>query len=121
LGQKAKTPRLTGNRGVLKILFLNQKFVSTMPKRQPTRVQMDIYPLDCACFSVGANVVFIFNGGEETPFRGVCQIDLCDGNFGNPQITPIGADFNFIGENPCNLRINKSLSDFRAVLDCFEA
>jgi hypothetical protein len=84
---------LTGNRGVFEILFLNQKFVSTMPKRQPTRVQMDMHPSDCACFSVGANVVFIFNGREETPFRGACQIDL-------------------YGE--------KSLSDSGAMLDWFE-
>jgi hypothetical protein len=26
---------------------------------------MDIYPLACACFSVGANVVFIFNAEKK--------------------------------------------------------
>ena len=36
-----------------------------MPRRQPTRVQMDIYPLVCACFRVGANVVFIFNAEKK--------------------------------------------------------
>jgi hypothetical protein len=57
---------------------------------------MDINPLDGACFSIGANVVFIIftflPGGEETPFRGVCQIDLCGGNFWDPQITPTCRD-----------------------------
>jgi hypothetical protein len=36
-----------------------------MPKWQPTRVQMDICPLACACFSIGANVVFIFVTDEK--------------------------------------------------------
>jgi hypothetical protein len=34
---------------------------------------MDICPLDGACFSVGVNVVFMFNGREETPFQPLCQ------------------------------------------------
>jgi hypothetical protein len=31
-----------------------------MPERRQTRVQMDMRPLVCACFSVGANVFFIY-------------------------------------------------------------
>jgi hypothetical protein len=34
---------------------------------------MDMRPLVCACFSVGANVFFIFNRQEKTPFGRVCQ------------------------------------------------
>ena len=44
-----------------------------MPECRQTRVQMDMRPLVCACFSVGANVFFIFNRQEETPFGRVCQ------------------------------------------------
>ncbi|HUZ07892.1 MAG TPA: hypothetical protein VMV89_10450 [Candidatus Paceibacterota bacterium] len=80
MDKKAKNPRLTGNRGFFEILLLNQKFVPTMPGRQPTRVPMDICPLACACFSMVANVVFIFftfkPRRQETPFRSVCQIDF---------------------------------------------
>ena len=45
-----------------------------MPKRRQTRVQMDMRPLVCACFSVGLNVFFMFNWREETPFWRVCQM-----------------------------------------------
>jgi hypothetical protein len=79
--KKTENPRLPGNRGSLEIFFLNQKFVPTMPKQQPTRVQMDMRPLACACFSIGANVVFIFftlkPSGKETPSRRVCQKIFC--------------------------------------------
>jgi hypothetical protein len=50
---------------------------------------MDINPLDCACFSIGANVVFIIFAfklrGEETPFRVVCQIDLFGARTARPR------------------------------------
>jgi hypothetical protein len=71
--KKAKNPRLTGNRGFLKNILLNQNFTPTTPKRRQTRVQMDMRPLVCACFSVGANVLFIFNRQEETPLGRICQ------------------------------------------------
>jgi hypothetical protein len=77
LVKKQKTRDWLAIAGLLKILFLNQKFVPTMPKWQTMRVQMDILcPLDWAGCSMVANVVFIFNGRKETSFRGVCQIDL---------------------------------------------
>jgi hypothetical protein len=45
-----------------------------MPICRQTRVQMDMRPLVCACFSVGLNVFFMFNWREETPFGRVCQM-----------------------------------------------
>jgi hypothetical protein len=57
-----------------KSLSLYQNFTPSMPKRRQTRVQMDMRPLVCACFSVGLNVFFMFNWREETPFGRVCQM-----------------------------------------------
>jgi len=37
---------------------------------------MDMQPLTGACFSVFANVVFIFNRTKQTPFCGDCQKDF---------------------------------------------
>jgi hypothetical protein len=42
-----------------------------MPKRQPTRIQMDVRPSAGECFSVGANVVFIFLTGKRKHHFGV--------------------------------------------------
>jgi hypothetical protein len=74
LGLKSEKPAIDWQSRVFqKSLSLYQNFTPTMPKRLQTRVQMDMRPLVCACFSVGANVFFIFNCGEETPFGHVCQ------------------------------------------------
>jgi len=52
-----------------------------MPKWQPTRVQMDICPLACACFSIDANVVFIFvTGGKKHHFGKFVKKFLCGVN-----------------------------------------
>jgi len=73
-GVKSEKPAIDWQSRVFqKSLSLYQNFTPTMPKRRQTRVQMDVRPLVCACFSVGANVFFIFNCGEETPFGRVCQ------------------------------------------------
>jgi hypothetical protein len=73
-GVKSEKPAIDWQSRVFqKSLSLYQNFTPTMPKRLQTRVQMDMRPLVCACFSVGANVFFIFNCGEETPLGRVCQ------------------------------------------------
>jgi len=59
LVKKQKTRDCLGNRGFLKIIFLNQNFIPTMPKRRESRWQMAIQPLTGACFVIVANVVFI--------------------------------------------------------------
>ena len=82
---------------------------------------MDIYPLDCPCFSIVANVVFIYlflNRAEKNHYLSAFVKWIYGWEFWNPQIAPVDADF-FICENLCNLRINKSLSDLRAMLDWF--
>jgi hypothetical protein len=49
-----------------------------MPKRQPTRIQMDVRPLAGECFSVGANVVFIFlTGKRKHHFGGFVKKIFC--------------------------------------------
>jgi len=58
--KKRKNPRLTGNRGFLKIVLLNQNFVPTMPKGRESRWQMAIQPLTGTCFISFTNVVFTF-------------------------------------------------------------
>jgi hypothetical protein len=78
----------------LKVFWLNQKFVPTLPEWRSTRIQMDVCPLACAQFSWLANVVFIFDDEEKTPFQLVCQMD-------------------------CAVKI--ALSDSGAVLDWFKA
>jgi hypothetical protein len=89
---------------------------------------MDINPLDCACFSIGANVVFIIFAfklhGEETPFRIVCQID-----FGRARHSVRAAFGQFTihhvrgGQRTARptgfARKKNALSDLRAVLDWF--
>jgi hypothetical protein len=73
-GLKSEKPAIDWqSRVFFKSLFLYQNFTPTMPKRLQTRVQMDMRPMVCACFSVGANVFFIFNRQEETPLGRVCQ------------------------------------------------
>jgi len=73
-GLKSEKPAIDWQSRVFQnLFFLNQNFIPTMPKRLQTRVQMDMRPLVCACFSVGVNVFFIYNRHEETPFWGVCQ------------------------------------------------
>jgi hypothetical protein len=77
-GLKSEKPAIDWQSRVFqKSLSLYQNFTPTMPKRRQTRVQMDMRPLVCACFSVGANVFFIFNRQEETPFGHVCQKVFC--------------------------------------------
>jgi hypothetical protein len=59
--KKRKTRDWLAIAGLLKVFWLNQKFVPTMPGWQTTRVQMDRCPLDCASRSMVANVVFMFD------------------------------------------------------------
>jgi hypothetical protein len=60
LGQKAKNPRLTGNRGFFKNLLFVQNFNPTMPKRREPRCQLAMQPMIGVCFSIFVvNVVFI--------------------------------------------------------------
>ena len=82
-GLKSKKPAIDWQSRVFENLKkLNHQFVPTMPGRQPTRVQMDIYPLDCACFSIGANVVFIYfflNRAEKKHYLAVFVKLICSG------------------------------------------
>jgi hypothetical protein len=62
LGQKAKNPRLTGNRGFFKNLLFVQNFNPTMPKRREPRCQSAMQPMTGACFLIFVvNVVLIVN------------------------------------------------------------
>jgi hypothetical protein len=74
-GLKSEKPAIDWQSRVFqKSSSLCQNFTPSMPKRRQTRVQMDMRPLVCACFSVGLNVFFMFNWREETPFWCVCQM-----------------------------------------------
>jgi hypothetical protein len=60
LGQKAKNPRLAGNRGFFKNLLFVQNLNPTMPKRREPRCQLAMQPLTGACFNILiGNVIFI--------------------------------------------------------------
>jgi hypothetical protein len=77
-GLKNKKPAIDWQSRAFESLVLNQSFVPTMPKRRQSRIQMDRRPLTCACFGVGANVVFMFfTGKKETLFRDICQKVFC--------------------------------------------
>jgi len=74
-GQKAKNPRLTGNRGFFKNCLFVQNFKPPTPNRREPRCQMGMQPFTGRCFNVLiANAIFMFNRRHETPFRAVCQI-----------------------------------------------
>jgi len=62
LGQKAKNPRLTGNRGFFKKFLFVQNLNLTMPKRRESRCQLAMQPMTGVCFSIFiVNLVFMFN------------------------------------------------------------
>jgi hypothetical protein len=64
-GLKSEKPAIDWQSRVFqKSSSLYQNFTPSMPKRRQTRVQMDMRPLACACFSVGLNVFFMFNWRE---------------------------------------------------------
>jgi hypothetical protein len=68
-GLKSEKPAIDWQSRVFqKSLSLCQNSTPSMPKCRQTRVQMDMRPMVCACFSVGLNVFFMFNWQEETPF-----------------------------------------------------
>jgi hypothetical protein len=82
--QKAKTPRLTGNRGVLK-LFLKSEVRShdacmTADARPNGHISIGLRVLQHWC-KRGFHLLIPKPSKEETLFRGVCQIDLRGGNF----------------------------------------
>jgi len=62
LGQKAKNPRLTGNRGFFKNLLFVQNLNPTMPQKREPRCQSAMQPMTGACFSIFVvNVFFMLN------------------------------------------------------------